>query len=203
MSNNLDHLQYIEGITKADAKAVQINDKHYDASWKRRGGIGAYFVGIRKYDRMEAFAKSHGYDIFEAIRQDQRPEGIIDDIRDLRRYLLLWEAEAVNLGICPEEMEKNIEATPEPVVSTWTANAAALFPDVPVSKINEVTMEQRKEILTEAAMVMCDYCARDLPFIGVPRDGTSWTHKLEDYTAMCQARPIHTHIAKIMKVYEK
>lgn len=33
------------------------------------------------------------WDIFKAIDQDARPEGVIDDIRDLRRYLLLVEAE--------------------------------------------------------------------------------------------------------------
>jgi hypothetical protein len=47
----------------------------------------------RKWDRIENQAKKENYDIFETIRKDPREEGIIDDIRDLRRYLLLVEAE--------------------------------------------------------------------------------------------------------------
>jgi hypothetical protein len=53
----------------------------------------------RKWDRLEKFCEEHGYNIFNAMAEDDRGEGIIDDIRDLRRYLLLIEAEAAARGI--------------------------------------------------------------------------------------------------------
>jgi hypothetical protein len=39
------------------------------------------------------------YDIFAGAQADERPEGLIDDIRDLRRYLLLVEAELRSRGV--------------------------------------------------------------------------------------------------------
>lgn len=47
----------------------------------------------RKWDRIETQVKKCNYDIFEAAIRDARTEGIIDDVRDLRRYLMLVEAE--------------------------------------------------------------------------------------------------------------
>ena len=47
----------------------------------------------RKWDRIENQTQREKYDIFQTIRIDNREEGVIDDIRDLRRYLLLVEAE--------------------------------------------------------------------------------------------------------------
>jgi hypothetical protein len=55
------------------------------------GGIGAFMMLARKWDRIENQAQVYGWDIFDAMTSDKRPEGIIDDIRDLRRYLLLVE----------------------------------------------------------------------------------------------------------------
>jgi len=77
----------------------------YGDSWKKRGGIGAFMMLARKWDRLENKTTEYGWDIFEAIQHDGRPEGILDDIRDLRRYLLLVE----------EEMERESELrTPIP-----------------------------------------------------------------------------------------
>ena len=64
----------------------------YGDSWRKRGGVGAYMMLARKWDRLELQVEQHGYDVFKAVAQDQRQEGIIDDIRDLRRYLFLVEA---------------------------------------------------------------------------------------------------------------
>lgn len=47
----------------------------------------------RKWDRIENLVKQHGYDIFETIQSDSSDTGVLDDIRDLRCYLLLVEAE--------------------------------------------------------------------------------------------------------------
>jgi hypothetical protein len=51
----------------------------------------------RKMDRLENQVRKHGWDVFEAIQKDGRAEGIMDDIRDLRRYLILVESEAGRL----------------------------------------------------------------------------------------------------------
>ena len=47
----------------------------------------------RKWDRLENQVSSNNWDVFEVCRKDTRVEGVIDDIRDLRRYLTLVEAE--------------------------------------------------------------------------------------------------------------
>ena len=49
----------------------------------------------RKWDRLEKQVNECNFDVFKAINEDGRDEGIIDDIRDLRRYLFLVEAEMV------------------------------------------------------------------------------------------------------------
>ena len=65
----------------------------YGDSWKKRGGCGAFMMLARKWDRLETQSEKCNWDLFSAILNDKRPEGIIDDIRDLRRYLLLVETE--------------------------------------------------------------------------------------------------------------
>tara|TARA_R100000808_G_scaffold15950_1_gene36358 strand:- start:12529 stop:12951 length:423 start_codon:yes stop_codon:yes gene_type:complete len=76
-----------------DAEALSHAQKSYGDSWKRRGGVGAFMMLARKWDRIENQTKKYNYDIFETILADPSNEGIIDDIWDLRRYLFLVEAE--------------------------------------------------------------------------------------------------------------
>lgn len=50
----------------------------------------------RKWDRLENQLKKEGdakWDIIERAEADDREEGLIDDIRDLARYLILVESE--------------------------------------------------------------------------------------------------------------
>jgi hypothetical protein len=94
-AESLNYRQHIQPLAQNDANVVIEKDKQYGASWCRRGGTGAYHVFIRKFDRLEEFVKKFDYDIFKAIVMDSRPEGIIDDIRDIRGYLLLIEAYAI------------------------------------------------------------------------------------------------------------
>ena len=54
-------------------------------------GIFKEVMDLASYD-----AKKFGYDIFEAVLADPSPEGLLDDIGDLRRYLFLVEAEMRN-----------------------------------------------------------------------------------------------------------
>lgn len=87
------YLDYLMDIAKEDVAGLQKAKKSYGDSWCRRGGPGAFFVMIRKLDRLEyVLEKQYNWDIFRAAREDARDEGVIDDIRDARRYLLLIEA---------------------------------------------------------------------------------------------------------------
>jgi len=90
MSTYIDELS---GVLSHDGDMIREKDKAYGGSWKKRGGVGAYMMLARKIDRLEQSVLAFGYDIFKAIEEDQRDESTIDDIRDLRRYLALVEAE--------------------------------------------------------------------------------------------------------------
>ena len=80
-------------ISAKDWTSLDSAEEDYGDSWKKRGGIGAFMMLARKWDRIEKQVNDYTYDIFLALDEDKRPEGLIDDIRDLRRYLLLVEAE--------------------------------------------------------------------------------------------------------------
>jgi hypothetical protein len=87
------HLDLLPKVAEEDVAKLLVKEREYGSSWKKRGGVGAFFVSIRKVDRIEEQVKKFGWDIFAAAKADSRPEGILDDIGDLRRYLLLIEAE--------------------------------------------------------------------------------------------------------------
>jgi len=97
-----DYLLFLSDTARDDVAGLQAAQKEYGNSWKLRGGVGAFMMLARKWDRIERrVAKTDGatqWDVFEHIMADERSEGLIDDIRDLRRYLLLVEAEAQAMG---------------------------------------------------------------------------------------------------------
>tara|TARA_R110002020_G_scaffold221031_3_gene429055 strand:- start:555 stop:977 length:423 start_codon:yes stop_codon:yes gene_type:complete len=76
-----------------DARALADAQESYGDSWKKRGGVGAFMMLARKWDRIENQTKKFSYNIFDAIHSNPSPTGILDDIGDLRRYLFLVEAE--------------------------------------------------------------------------------------------------------------
>jgi hypothetical protein len=85
-------------IADEDVAGLEKAQESYGDSWKKRGGVGAYMMLARKWDRLSNRVESPPsiatqFDIFAHIAADERAEGLIDDIRDLRRYLLLVEAE--------------------------------------------------------------------------------------------------------------
>lgn len=84
------------GLANEDVEGLHVSEQSYGDSWKQRGGIGAYMMLARKWDRMERQVEQFGWDVFAAALEDPREEGILDDIRDLRRYLFLVEAEIRN-----------------------------------------------------------------------------------------------------------
>jgi hypothetical protein len=88
----------LEAIGSQDAKALAEKDKSYGSSWKKRGGVGAFMMLARKWDRLETQTQGHGYDIFLAIEKNGAhtslsDEGLLSDVQDLRRYLMLVEDE--------------------------------------------------------------------------------------------------------------
>ncbi len=91
--SDIDYRKFIPIIAAEDTERVLKKDEEYGASWKKRGGVGAYMVMIRKVDRLEEQCKKHGYDIFKAIQDRSTGEGLLDTIRDLRSYLDLIEAD--------------------------------------------------------------------------------------------------------------
>jgi hypothetical protein len=87
----------LNAVATADIDQLVRKDAEYGSSWKRRGGVGAFMMLARKWDRIEPQVKAHGYDIFAAVTADNRAEGLRDDIGDLRRYLMLVETELAAL----------------------------------------------------------------------------------------------------------
>ncbi len=91
------NIEIVNCLIEDDAVGLENSEKTYGDSWKKRGGVGAFMMLARKWDRIENICEQLNYDIFEGIKKDPSSTGIIDDIRDLRAYLLLVES----------EMEKN------------------------------------------------------------------------------------------------
>lgn len=107
----LAHLNILPELLRSDLDNVHAAEQSYQASWKRRGGVGAFMMMARKWDRLEPRVAKYGYDIFTAIAHDKRREGAIDDVRDLRRYLALVECEVLRLNyITLETSTKDTES---------------------------------------------------------------------------------------------
>ncbi len=85
-------IRQTEIISAEDWTSLDRAEEDYGDSWRKRGGIGAFMMLARKWDRIEKQVFDYTYDIFLALEEDKRPEGLMDDIKDLRRYLLLVEA---------------------------------------------------------------------------------------------------------------
>lgn len=81
----------LANIAQSDVDTLNEKDKAYAGSWKKRGGTGAFMMLARKWDRIENAVINKEWDIFTVAIADERPEGILDDIKDLRCYLLLVE----------------------------------------------------------------------------------------------------------------
>lgn len=84
-------LESIRLMGLRDHATLVIKGREYGPSWKQRGGIGAFMMMARKWDRIENQVKRKGYDIFECVMENPLESGILDDIGDLRRYLFLIE----------------------------------------------------------------------------------------------------------------
>jgi hypothetical protein len=76
----------------------------YGDSCLKRGGVGFMCNIFRKTDRLEVLAekpaRGERYDLFDIILSDNLADvdGILDTVRDLRRYLMLAEAHLIARG---------------------------------------------------------------------------------------------------------
>lgn len=92
MSYKPTNFNHLENLASSDVKVLKSKGMSYGDSWRARGGVGAFMMLARKWDRIENQAKLASYDIFSACyKTAEEPEGLLDDIADLRRYLLLVE----------------------------------------------------------------------------------------------------------------
>lgn len=89
-----ENYQTIANLAQRDVQTLKDKGKTYGSSWKKRGGVGAFMMLARKWDRIENIVTSAGYDIFKAGRANTGD--VLDDIADLRAYLLLVESEVIN-----------------------------------------------------------------------------------------------------------
>jgi len=88
---------FLELVAYTDVKELQHKEATYQGSWKKRGGVGAFMMCARKWDRLENMCQRGHYDIFALIGEVMSGEdgSALAEIRDLRRYLLLIEAEMI------------------------------------------------------------------------------------------------------------
>jgi hypothetical protein len=90
--SNEDFTRRLDSLTDWDVHTLLAKNAEYGESWKKRGGVGAFMMLARKWDRLETQCKLHGWDIFETLSgNDGLMEDTLDTIADLRRYLLLVE----------------------------------------------------------------------------------------------------------------
>lgn len=131
--NDMKHLDYIRAVAEEDLRYVDEKDRSYGGSWKRRGGVGAFMMLARKWDRLEVFLSGVKYDIFEAIEQQTKAEidlhisrvpagffgtavppeigkdgTVLAEVRDLRRYLMLVEAEMMARDVVTSASERMV-----------------------------------------------------------------------------------------------
>jgi hypothetical protein len=89
----MDFRDELEKLLTASIQVLDDKREGYGDSWKKRGGVGAFMVIARKWDRIEHAAKENGWNLFEALRISRTD--LLDDICDLRNYLTLVQHEVV------------------------------------------------------------------------------------------------------------
>lgn len=106
----MENYERIKEIALNDVDVLKEKGATYGESWKKRGGIGAFMMLARKWDRIENICTSVNYDILAAGGVDMG--GILDDIQDLRRYLLLVESEVLSRFAAAASVPPQVMFTP-------------------------------------------------------------------------------------------
>lgn len=95
----------IRELANSDVDTLIKKGETYGRSWQNRGGTGAFMMLARKWDRIENICKGVDYNIFKAGVANTGE--VLDDIRDLRAYLLLVESEVATQVEAEEECDYN------------------------------------------------------------------------------------------------
>lgn len=109
----IEELQIAIGdLVSKDIERTVKGEKKYRSSWRKRGGWEAAANITRKIDRIEAALEESGWDIFQAILDHPASDGsidgkdsLLDDLRDLRVYLLLTEDFILRLSLNKKDEE--------------------------------------------------------------------------------------------------
>jgi hypothetical protein len=119
---------YLEVVQEEDFKRIKAKEETYQGSWKRSGGRSAYFMIQRKMDRIPILMKEdligqdpseyNGLekrlraedDIFKKIELNPSDADgtVLAEIRDLRAYLTLVEAEMMARGVIKNPEIKSV-----------------------------------------------------------------------------------------------
>lgn len=87
MSKATTNYENCRSIAYAIVEVLEEKGETYGDSWRQRGGVGAFMMLARKWDRIENIAQANGYDIFSAIQHNIGD--VKDDVKDLVGYFLL------------------------------------------------------------------------------------------------------------------
>lgn len=68
---------------------AESKDREYGASWCKRGGIGAWFTTVRKFDRLITQVRQKGNNIWNVSEPVNSTESLEETIKDGINYLLL------------------------------------------------------------------------------------------------------------------
>jgi hypothetical protein len=94
--HDMKHMDFIEDVSKNDVATLRRKEETYQGSWKKRGGVFAFAMVVRKWDRLDnILERQFGQDIFAGCLADTNGAdgSVLAEVRDLRQYLLLVEAE--------------------------------------------------------------------------------------------------------------
>lgn len=147
--NQNQHCEQLHGKLKSLfgnlARFISDRDAHYESSWKKRGGPGAFNTIARPWDRFEAIAKRNGQDIFKVIQEEidqgktENDDGTLQAcVRDLLCYMALLMVETADMrkayGLRTELREAyngNPPKRQEPAHTTNSKAAEDIFPTSP------------------------------------------------------------------------
>lgn len=161
---------YMQAVADEDVRFTRAKDESYGGSWKRAGGRSAWFMLRRKMDRLIELLKppsppvgwpttatvtaetvdrllrmTQAEDVFAAVTA--RPGGedgtVLAEVRDLRRYLLLVEAEMVARGV----VEVPAKAPPRPSLLEGGKPVASLT-------ARDITPGKHRSVLSFAQMFL-------------------------------------------------
>lgn len=79
----------IKRVTDNIASVLAEKEQSYGGSWQKRGGIGAFMMLARKWDRVEKQCQQFNFNVFAALEDPQYAESVDDDLRDLIGYCVL------------------------------------------------------------------------------------------------------------------